>query len=39
MELVMNLIIACDHGGLAIKNAVKTFVETRGYHIQDLGTH
>jgi glycine hydroxymethyltransferase len=35
----MNLIIACDHGGLAIKNAVRTSIESRGYNIQDLGTH
>ena len=35
----MNLIIACDHGGLAIKNAVKKFVESRAYAVTDLGTH
>jgi glycine hydroxymethyltransferase len=34
----MNLIIACDHGGLAVKNAVKKFLESRMYTIRDLGT-
>jgi glycine hydroxymethyltransferase len=35
----MNLIIACDHGGLTIKNAVKKLLEARKYAVTDLGTN
>ncbi len=34
----MKLIIGCDHGGLAIKNAVKTYLATRADSVTDLGT-
>ena len=35
----MNLIIACDHGGLTIKNAVKKILESRNDAVTDLGTN
>ena len=35
----MNVIIACDHGGLTVKNAVKKILETRPCTVTDLGTH
>ncbi|MEI6647596.1 MAG: ribose 5-phosphate isomerase B [bacterium] len=35
----MNLIIASDHGGLTVKNAVKKFLESRMYTVRDLGTY
>jgi glycine hydroxymethyltransferase len=31
--------IASDHGGLALKNAVVTHLQTAGYGVEDLGTH
>jgi RpiB/LacA/LacB family sugar-phosphate isomerase len=35
----MNLIIACDHGGLTVKNAVKKFLESRACSVRDVGTN
>ena len=34
----MNLMIACDHGGVAVKNVVKAFLASRGCTVTDLGT-
>lgn len=34
----MKLIIGCDHGGLSIKNAVKTYLASRADTVKDLGT-
>ena len=34
----MKLVIGCDHGGLAIKNAVKSYLATRADTVTDLGT-
>jgi glycine hydroxymethyltransferase len=34
----MKLVIGCDHGGLAIKNAVKSYLATRTDTVTDLGT-
>ena len=35
----MKLILGCDHGGLSIKNAVKSFLETRTDTVTDAGPH
>jgi glycine hydroxymethyltransferase len=34
----MKLVLGCDHGGLNIKNAVKTYLNTRADEVTDLGT-
>ncbi len=34
----MKLVIGCDHGGLALKNAVKAYLATRADTVNDLGT-
>jgi len=34
----MKIVLGCDHGGLAIKNAIKSFLATRADVVQDLGT-
>ena len=34
----MKLIIACDHGGVPVKNVVKTFLASRDCTVTDLGT-
>ncbi len=34
----MKLVLGCDHGGLSIKNAVKSFLSTRADEVSDLGT-
>ena len=35
----MKLAIACDHGALELKNAVKAHLEQKGYEVMDFGTH
>ena len=35
----MKLAIACDHGALDLKNAVKAHLEQKGYEVVDFGTH
>ena len=35
----MKLAIACDHGALDLKNAVKTHLEEKGYEVMDFGTY
>ena len=35
----MKLVLGCDHGGLAIKNALKSFFATRTDTVTDLGTN
>ena len=35
----MKVAIACDHGALDLKNAVKTHLEEKGYEVLDFGTH
>ena len=35
----MNLIIACDHGGVAVKNAVKSILASCDCTVTDLGTN
>lgn len=34
----MKIAMACDHGGLDLKNAVKQYLEENGYEICDFGT-
>ena len=34
----MNIAICCDHGGLVLKNAVKTHLEQSGHTVTDFGT-
>lgn len=34
----MKVALCCDHGGLALKNAVKKFLEENGYTAVDFGT-
>ncbi len=34
----MKIALASDHGGLALKNAVKAFLEEKGYEVKDFGT-
>jgi len=35
----MKLVLGCDHGGLAIKNAILSYLATRTDTVADLGTH
>ena len=35
----MNVAIACDHGGLVLKQCLKDVLEKRKYTVLDLGTH
>lgn len=34
----MKIALACDHGGLNLKNAVKKYLEDKGYEYEDFGT-
>ena len=31
--------IACDHGAIALKNHLKSYLENKGYQVKDFGTH
>ena len=31
--------IACDHGAIALKNHLKTYLEGKSYEVKDFGTH
>ena len=33
-----NIVIACDHGGLALKNHLVTYLQQQGYQVMDMGT-
>ena len=35
----MKISLGCDHGGLALKEAVKAHLTEKGYEILDCGTH
>ena len=35
----MKIALACDHGGLKLKQTVKRHLEERGYQVADFGTH
>lgn len=34
----MKIALACDHGGLNLKNAIKNHLEKKGYEVLDFGT-
>lgn len=34
----MKIALACDHGGLNLKNAVKKYLDDNGYEYEDFGT-
>lgn len=34
----MKIALACDHGGLNLKNAIKKYLEDNGYEYEDFGT-
>ena len=34
----MKIAIACDHGGLNLKNTIKKYLEDNGYEVLDFGT-
>jgi ribose 5-phosphate isomerase B len=33
------IVIASDHGGFALKEKIKTYLDRRGFRVKDLGTH
>ena len=35
----MKISLACDHGGLSLKLAVKQHLEVLGHQVEDFGTH
>lgn len=35
----MNIALASDHGGFALKEHLKTYLEQKGYTVTDFGTH
>ena len=35
----MKIAIACDHGGLRLKNVLKADLEEHGYDVEDFGTY
>ena len=35
----MNIALASDHGGFALKEHLKTYLEKQGYAVTDFGTH
>ena len=35
----MKIAIACDHGALDLKNAIKAHLEAKGHQVTDFGTH
>ena len=35
----MKIAIACDHGGLRLKNVLKDYLEANGYIVEDFGTY
>lgn len=35
----MKIAVACDHGGLNLKNALIVYLEKNGYEVRDFGTH
>lgn len=36
---MMKISLACDHGGLELKNAIKAHLEARGFECRDFGTY
>jgi ribose 5-phosphate isomerase B len=39
MERFMKIAVACDHGGLHLKNAIKDYLTKNGYEYVDFGTN
>jgi len=35
----MKIAIACDHGALALKNTLVTYLQNQGHTVRDFGTH
>lgn len=35
----MKIAVACDHGGLTLKNKIIAHLQTRGFEVQDFGTN
>lgn len=35
----MKIAVACDHGGLNLKNALLSYLEKNGYEVKDFGTY
>ncbi len=35
----LKLVLGADHGGFGLKEAIKTHLQTKGYDVDDLGTH
>ena len=35
----MKIAIACDHGGLQLKNAIIKYLTESGYEVRDFGTN
>ena len=35
----MKIAMACDHGGLRLKNVLKDYLEANGYIVEDFGTY
>lgn len=35
----MKIVLACDHGGFELKEAVKAHLEKKGYEVNDIGVH
>ena len=35
----MKIALGCDHGGYALKEKVKAFLQDTGYEVEDFGTH
>ena len=35
----MKIAMACDHGGLRLKNVLKADLEKNGYEVEDFGTY
>lgn len=35
----MKIAMACDHGGLHMKNTIKEHIEKKGYEVEDFGTY
>lgn len=35
----MKIAVACDHGGLEYKNAIKDYLNSKGHEVEDCGTY
>jgi ribose 5-phosphate isomerase B len=38
-DLTKSIAIGCDHAGVDYKDAIKTFLESKGYSVKDFGTY